>query len=114
MLLEARLVELRIVEGVKVRRQSTEHPDKPELPGDAIASETEPHFLREFESVFGLSFDFVERIAGCETICCQIDAAIGGIGKVAGILRRLEGAPQEARDVPRGCVQWATWTAKTK
>ena len=57
MLLEAALVELRVIEGIEVRRQSPEHPDEPELPGDAVAGETEPHFAREFEPVLRLPLD---------------------------------------------------------
>src|SRR6266850_1759009 len=95
MLLEAALVEIRVVEATKFRRQPTEHPDEPELPGDAIASETEPHLSREFEAVLGLSLDFTERISGSETVRDQVDAAVGCIRKVTGILGRVEGPPQE-------------------
>ena len=42
MLLEAALVELRIIEGAKVRRQPAQRPDEPELRGDEVADETKP------------------------------------------------------------------------
>ena len=68
MLLETALVKLRIIEGGKVRRQSAKHPDEPELPGDAVAGETEPHLPREFEPILGFLLDFTERISGGEKI----------------------------------------------
>src|SRR5262245_21121604 len=56
MLLETALVELRVVEGGKVRRQSAERPDESELRDDDIADEAEPRASHEFERTFRLSF----------------------------------------------------------
>jgi hypothetical protein len=95
MLLEAAFVELGVVKGGELWRQSTEHPDESELPGDAIAGETESYFTREFEAKLGLSLDFTERISRGKAVCDQVDAAIGCIRKVTGILRRLKGATEE-------------------
>src|SRR3954447_1457210 len=102
MLLEAALVELRVIERGEVRRQSPEHPDQSELPGDAVAGETKSHFPREFEPMLGLSLDVTERISGRDTVCDRVDAAIGRIRKVTGILRHLEGAPEEGARRPQG------------
>src|SRR6202051_1046673 len=95
MLFEAPLVERLVIERGKIRRFSTKHPDQSELPRDAVAGETKTDFLREFKSAFSLSLDFIEQIASRKTICCQVNTAIAGIGKVPGFLCRLEGAPQE-------------------
>ena len=104
MLLEAALVELRIIEGVEVRCQSTEHPDQSVLRDNDVADETEPHLPHEFERVLDLALDVSERIPGGEKIGIQIVAAIGRISKVPGALRRVESTPQEnaaARQVLR-------------
>src|SRR5258708_39268177 len=104
MLLEAALVELRIVEGPEVRCQPTERPDQPVLRGNDVADQTEPHLPHEFERVLDLVLDVSERISGGEKIGIQIVAAIGRISKVPGALRRVESAPQEnaaARQVLR-------------
>src|SRR6202049_744213 len=94
-LLEAALVELRIIEGVEVRCKSTERPDESVLRGNEVTDETEPHLLHEFERVLDLVFDFTERISGGEKIGIQVGTAIGCISKVSGVLRRVESAPQE-------------------
>src|ERR1700738_1571876 len=95
MLLEAALVELRIIEGVEVRCKSTERPDESVLRGNEVTDETEPHLLHEFERVLDLVFDFTERISGGEKIGIQVGTAIGCISKVSGVLRRGESAPEE-------------------
>ena len=95
-LLQAALVELRAIEGGKGRPQSTEHADEPELPGHAVADESERHLAYEFQSIRGLPLGFTERISGGEKIRDQIDATIGYIGKVTGLLRPFESPPQEA------------------
>src|SRR6266571_3447956 len=87
-LLEAALVELRAIEGGKGRPQSTEHADEPELPGHAVADESERQLPYEFQSIRGLPLGFTERISGGETIRDQVDAAIGYIRKITGLLRR--------------------------
>ena len=43
------LVELRVIEGGEVRRQSTEHPDEPELPSDAPASKDPGFSVKKIE-----------------------------------------------------------------
>src|SRR5882757_2173101 len=95
-LLEAALVELRAIEGCKDRLQSTEHTDKPELPDHAVADESERHLPYEFESILGLPLGLTERISGREKIRDQVDAAIGYIREITGLLRRLESPPQKA------------------
>src|SRR6202140_470126 len=95
MLLEAALVELRIIEGVEVRCKSTERPDESVLRGNEVADETEPHLPHEFECFLDLVRDFTERISGGEKIGIQVGAAIRCISKVSGVLRRVESAPQE-------------------
>src|SRR5258708_19180888 len=104
MLLEAALVELRIIKRVEVRCQSTERPDESVLRGNEVADETEPHLSHEFERVLDLVLDFTERISGGEKIGIQVGAAIRCISKISGVLRRVEGASQEhaaARQVLR-------------
>ena len=98
---EAVLVEICVVEGIEVRRQSPHRPDELKLPGDAVAGETEAHFTREFESVLRLPLDLAERISGGETVRDQVDACIRRVREVAGILRCLEGAPQEGATDPQ-------------
>src|SRR5258705_11329370 len=95
MLLEAALVELRIIEGVEVRCQSTERPDQSVLRGNDVADETEPHLPHEFERALDLVLDVSERIPGGEKIGVQVVAAIGCISKVPAALRRLESTRQE-------------------
>src|SRR6266581_4486269 len=95
-LLQAALVELRAIEGGKGRPQSTEHADEPELPGHAVADESERQLPYEFQAIRGLPLGFTERISGGEKIRDQIDATIGYIGKVTGLLRPFESPPQEA------------------
>src|ERR1700694_5996394 len=102
MLLEAALVELRIIEGVEVRCKSTERPDESVLRGNEVADETEPHLRHEFERVLDLVLDFTERISGGEKIRIQIGAAIGRVSKVSGLLRRVESAPQKNAAGPAG------------
>ena len=92
---EAVLVEIRVVEAVEVRRQSPQRPDEPELPGDAVAGETETHFAREFEPILRLPLDLAERISGGEAVRDQVDAGIRRVREVTGILRCLERAAQE-------------------
>jgi hypothetical protein len=65
------------------------------LPSDAVTGETESYLPREFEATLGLSLDFTEGISGRKAVCDQVDAAIGRIRMVTGILRRLKGAPEE-------------------
>src|SRR5882757_4096325 len=95
MLLEAALVELRIIEGVEVRCKSTEHPDESVLRCNEVADKTEPHLPHEFKRVLDRVLDFTERISRGEKIRIQVGAGIGCISKIAGVLRRIESAPQE-------------------
>ena len=44
-----------VVEGAEFRRQAAEGPDKPELRGDDVNDETEPHLLRKLETVLGFT-----------------------------------------------------------
>src|ERR1700680_2139823 len=95
-LLEAALVELRAIAGCKDRLKSTEHTEHPELPDHAVADESERHLPYEFESILGLPLGLTARISGREKIRDQVDAAIGYIRKITGLLRRLERPPQKA------------------
>src|SRR5258705_12329318 len=104
MLLEAALVELRVIEGPEVRCQSAERPDQSVLRSNDVADETEPHLPHEFERALDLVLDVSERIPGGEKIGIQVVAAIGRISKVPAALRRVESTPQEnaaARQVLR-------------
>src|SRR6266403_280529 len=104
MVLEAALVELRIIEGPEVRCQSAERPDQSLLRGSDVGDETESHLPHEFERARDLVLDVSERIPGGEKIGIQVVAAIGRISKVSGALRRVESTPQEnaaARQVLR-------------
>ena len=58
-LLEACFVELRVVEGGKIRRQPTERPDEPELRCYQVDDKAELHFLYELERIPALSFDVI-------------------------------------------------------
>jgi len=95
MLLEAALVEFRIIEAVEVRCQSTERPAQSVLRGNDVADEAEPHLPHEFERALDFVLDVSERIPGGEKIGIQVAAAIGRISKVPGALRRVESTPQE-------------------
>src|ERR1700733_1457049 len=75
-LLEARGVKLRVIEGIEVRRHPTQHPDKPELSGDAVAGETEFYFSCEIEPALGFLLDVTERVSVGNAVCDHIDAAI--------------------------------------
>src|SRR5260370_8887562 len=104
MVLEVALVELRIIEGLEVRCQSTEHPDQSVLRGNDVADETEPHLPHELERALDLVLDVSKWIPGGEKIGVQVVAAIGRISKVPAALRRVESTPQEnaaARQVLR-------------
>src|SRR6202035_2208157 len=82
--------------GCKGRPQSTEHADEPELPNHTVADESERHLPYEFESILGLPLGFTERISGGEKGRDQVDAAIGYIRKITGLLRCPETPPQQA------------------
>ena len=96
MLLEPLLVEPGVVEGAEDRGQAAQRPDQLELPGDPVDDETEPRLAREVEPGLGLPLHLVERIAAGEKVRDQVGAAIGRIGEIAGLLRRVEGAPHQA------------------
>ena len=68
MLGRALLIEFRVIEGSEVRRPPSEHPDQPQLPGNAVDGEAETQFARELEPILGLPLDFAERISRGETI----------------------------------------------
>ncbi len=102
--LEPLLVELGVVEAAELRRQTAQRPDQLELRGDDVDDETEPRLAREVEPGLGLSLHLGERIAAGEKVRDEVVAAVGRIGEVAGLLRRVEGAPHQrtARpDMPR-------------
>ena len=68
MALEPKLIKLLIVEGAEFRRQATEGPDKPELRGDDVNDETEPHLLRKLEAILGFTLHLNERISRREKV----------------------------------------------
>src|ERR1700682_425684 len=76
-LLEVALIELRAIKGGEGRPQSTEHADKLELPGHAVADESERHLPYEFESILGPPLGFTERISGGEKIRGQVEESVG-------------------------------------
>src|SRR6195256_677942 len=96
MLLEPLLVEPGVVEGAEDRGQAAQRPDQLELPDDPVDDETEPRLAREVEAGLGLPLHLVERIAAGEKVRDQVGAAIGPIGEIAGLLRRVEGEPYQA------------------
>jgi hypothetical protein len=57
MLLEACLIELRIIEGVECRSQTAERKYQPQLAGDDVDDETEPYLAGEFQPGFGFPLD---------------------------------------------------------
>ena len=63
-------------------------------------------------AVIGLALDFAERLPGGEKVRDQIDPGIGRPGEVAGLLRHIEGAAQQDRQLARCCVQGATWSSE--
>src|SRR5260370_19041079 len=94
MVLEAALVELRIIEGLEVRCQSTEHPDQSVLRGNDVADETEPHLPHELERALDLVLDVSKWIPGGEKIGVHVVAAIDRISKVPDALRRVDRTTQ--------------------
>ncbi len=59
MTLEPKLVEAFVTERAEFRRQATKCPDEPELRGDAIYDEPEPHVSRELETSLSFTLHLV-------------------------------------------------------
>ena len=75
--------------------------------GDEVDDDTEPRPARELEPGFGLVLHLGERIAAREQVRDEVVLAKDRIGEIAGLLRRVEGAPHErtARpDMPRPSI----------
>src|ERR1700692_4712667 len=79
MALEPSLIELRIVEAAKCRRQAAESPDQSELRGDAVNDKPEPCPLREREAMLSFAFRLGKRIARHEKVRVQLVAAVAGV-----------------------------------
>ena len=93
--LDLTLVELVIVKGSERPRQPAERPDEPELRGNQIDDQAEPHLPREGESALELALRVDERIAGGEDVRVELIAAVGRVGQIADPVGGLERATQE-------------------
>src|ERR1700730_15316959 len=76
MALEPQLIKLPIVKGTKFLRQATEGSDQPELRGNAVTDETEPHLMGKLEAMLGFALHLRERIARREQVRVQVPAAV--------------------------------------
>ena len=72
MALEPKLIKLPIVKGAEFRRQATEGPDKPELRGNEVNDETEPHLLGKLEAMLGFTLHLNERISRRQKVRVQV------------------------------------------
>jgi hypothetical protein len=52
--LDLKLIKMFVVKAAKFRGQAAEHPNELKLCGDKVNNQTEPCFLSECETVFGL------------------------------------------------------------
>ena len=95
MALEPQLVELLIVKRAEFRRQAAQRPDQPELRGDDVDDETEPHLLRKRETMLGFALHLDERIARREKVRIRLIAAVGRKSEVADLVRQ-----PRTRDAP--------------
>src|SRR5262245_21530447 len=92
MTLESKLVKSLIVEGAKLRGQTTKRPDKSELRRDLVNDETEPNLLRKLETVLGFTLHLRELIPSREKVRDQVVTAISRKGKITDLVRGIEGA----------------------
>src|SRR5262249_21650155 len=86
--------------------QATEGPDKPKLGGDHVNDETEPRLLRKLEAILGFTLYLSERISRRQEVRVQVVAAVGGKGKVAGLLRGLKSPTQQITANPEMFCPW--------
>ena len=93
MAFEPKLIELFIVEEAELRRQPSERPDKPELRRDVVNGMMGLRFLRKLKAILGFTLYFNKRISCHKKIGIQIVAAIGCIGKIATLIRSVDGSP---------------------
>src|ERR1700722_20670864 len=93
--LEARLVELRIVEGVERRRQAPQCTDQLQLARDDVGDEAEPYLACEFQSGLGFPLNVWQWLAGSQQVGDEIVAAIRREGEVADLIGRVESAPYQ-------------------
>src|SRR5271163_181700 len=96
MVLESPLFKLLIVEGAKLRRHSPESPDQSELRGDEVNDQSEPRLLRKREARLGFALRLGERVARRQKVGIQMVAAEARVSEVAGLVRRLERAMDQA------------------
>src|SRR5882757_2375184 len=100
MALDPRLIKLLIVEAAEFRRQAAQRPDQPELGGNAVNDKPEPRLLRERKATLGFAFHLGKRVARREKVGVQFVAAVGGVSKVADLVRRLERAAHQIAASP--------------
>ena len=62
------LIQLFIVKDAKLPRHAAEGSHQPELRGDKVHACPEPHLLRKYEALLGLTLHLRERIACREKI----------------------------------------------
>ena len=73
MALEPSLIELLVVEGAEFRRQAAQRADQPELRGDEVDDEAEPHLLRKREAILGFALHLGERIAAARRFVFRLE-----------------------------------------
>src|SRR3984893_13315486 len=89
MALEPQLIKLPIGKGTKFLRQATETSDQPELRGNAVDDETEPHLMGKLEAMLGFALHLNERIARREQVRVQVHAAVRRKCEIADLVRGL-------------------------
>src|ERR1700726_3547041 len=95
MALEPQLIKLPIVKGTKFLRQATEGSDQPELRGNAVNNEAEPHLMGKLEAMLGFALHLRERIARREQVRVQVHAAVRRKCEIADLVRGLERPTQQ-------------------
>ena len=112
MALDPKLIKLLIVKGAEIRRQAAERPDEPELRGDGVNDETEPHLLRKLEAMLGFALHLVERIARREKVRVQVVAAIRRKSEIADLVCGLERATHQIAASPDMSRPWHDESSK--
>ena len=88
------------IEAPENRRQAPECPNEPKLTGDGVNGKSEPHVLRERETMLDLDLHVIERIARREKIRVQVGVVVGGKRGVADLVCRLKRTPQQITTFP--------------
>src|SRR5919197_4299570 len=97
--LNPKLVKLLVIKGAERRRQAAQRSDEPELRGNDVNDETEPHLLRKRETMFGLTLHLDERIARREK---ERVHCIGGIRRISKIADLVGGAERATHQITAG------------